>query len=91
MFALSFHGFRIAGAPNVDVSDLTDSDLRVSANLHAQCASSLREIIRLRTSLLGANRELGELRQRLNDAEWTSTEGPHELNTCQERLHAVEE
>lgn len=79
------------GPPNVGVSDLTDSDLRVSATLHAQLASSLREIIRLRVSLLGANRELGELKQRLEHAERISTEGQHELNTCKERLHAVED
>ena len=77
--------------PNIDVSDITDSDLRISASFHAQYASSLREIIRLRTSLLGANHELGELRQKLHDAERTSTEGQHELNTCKERLHAVED
>ena len=77
--------------PNVDVSDLADNDLRISANFHAQYASSLREIVRLRTSLLGADHELNELRQRLHDAERTSTESQHELNTCRERLHTVED
>ena len=77
--------------PNVDVGELTDNDLRASASLHAQFASSLREIIRLRTSLLGTNHELGELRRRLHDAEQGSKEDRHELNTCKERLHVVED
>ena len=77
--------------PNVDVSDLTDSYLRISAIFHAQYASSLREVLRLRTSLLGANHELGELKKKLHNAERTSTEGQHGLNTCKERLHTVED
>ena len=91
IFAVLSMTFKLTPPPNIDVNDLTDNDLRISADFHAQYASSLREIVRLRTSLLGANHELGELKQKLHDAERTSTESQHELNTCQERLHAVED
>ena len=77
--------------PKVDVDELTDNDLRASATLHAQFASSLREVIRLRESLrvLETKHEISELERKLQDLE--REKDRRELNTCKEKLHAVED